>query len=210
MANYANYSDFNKPYTSVDNLSIINTNKFFKQDLPEFMLYQDRSMAKQNKQLNKMTNYNNDENRIMATKGIQVGVQGKTGCDDPDPVTELFFSDENVLRVQKLIRREVQLRTNGQYKLEVDQDEADLIIAMRAVLFDMYGGRFLPFKIKHQVKELNRRVINYIVPDMISEMKQEYGYIKEINKPLEPIDRPVNVSGAGRKNLPSITTVWTR
>ena len=210
MSNYANYSDFNKLYSSVNGGSNINTNKFFKQDLPEFMLYQDRSTHKSNKPNNRMTKYNNDENRVTATKGIQIGIQGDTGCDEVDPVTELFFSQENMNRIQKLIKQDVKLRTNGQYRLEVDQDEADLLIGMRAVFFDMYGARFLPFKIKHQVKELNRKVVNYLVPNMVSEMKQEYGYIKEINKPLEPIDRPINVSSAGRLNLPSITTTWTR
>jgi hypothetical protein len=81
---------------------------------------------------------------------------------------------------------------------------------MRAVLFDMYGGRFLPFKIKHQVKELNRRLLNYVVPDLLSNIKQEYAYLKEINQPLRPLNQPISMSSAGRKNLPSITTVWTR
>ena len=43
---------------------------------------------------------------------------------------------------------------------------------------------------------------------MITEIKQFYGYLKEINEPLKPIDRPINVNNAGRKTLPSLTSVW--
>ena len=43
---------------------------------------------------------------------------------------------------------------------------------------------------------------------MITEIKQTYGYIKEINEPIKPIPRPMNVNNAGRKTLPSITTTY--
>lgn len=213
MSQFTNFSDFNNSYKSAassnDNFSTYNTNKFYKQNLPEFQLYQEnRSQSKHSYKKSKMKPMN-DENMVTATKGIFNGAGGLVGdCSAPDPVTELFFSSENMDRVQKMIRREVKFRTNNEYELDVDQDEADLLVSMRAVLFDMYGGRFLPFKIKHQVKELNRKVLNYIVPDIVSNMKQEYGYIKEINKPLEPMIRPMNVSSI--RNLPSITTIWTR
>jgi hypothetical protein len=203
--NYSNlnrsYADASKSLTYIDNLGSSKgyysdkTNQFG--DEPSFMLYQE--------------GYNNNlcENpsqfAIEATKGILVGVDD---CVSLDPVTKLYFSAENVARIQKMIRREVYIRTNGQYKLETDQDESDLMIAMRAVFFDMYGARFLPFKIVKQVKELNRKTINYIMPDMITQMKQSYGYLKEINQPLNTIMRPINANHAGRRTLPSITTIW--
>lgn len=178
-----NYSDFNNSYKK----------SFFKTE-PAFIVYQEDN-ARTNKY--KLS----DENRMTATKGIL--------CEDEvDPVTELFFSPENMKRIQKMIRHEAYIRTNGGFKLEVDQDESDLLVAMRAVFFDTYGARFLPFKIKRQVKDLNIKVVNYILPDMISEMKQGYGYLKEINEPIKPLMRPLNVNNAGRRTLPSITTIW--
>ena len=73
---------------------------------------------------------------------------------------------------------------------------------MRAVFIE--HSRFLPNKIIRQIKELNRLTVEYIVPDMITEIKQTYGYIKEINEPLKPLPRPMNVNNAGRKTLPSL------
>ena len=81
-----------------------------------------------------------------------------------------------------------------------EQDDSDLLIAMRAIYFQ--EGRFLPqniMPIDYQVKKLNIKVINYIYPDLMTNIKQEYYYVKEINEPIKTIDRPVNVNIKGSK-----------
>jgi len=138
-------------------------------------------------------NYNNMG--VTAMKGIQINSE----------LSKLFFSDRNIKRIQKMIRKEVYRRTNGEFRLDVDQELRDLFIAMRAVY--MEHARFLPNQIVRQVKRLNLKVIDEIVPGMITEIKQEYGYLKEINKPLTMIPLPLNANNAGRRTLPSVTTV---
>ena len=108
--------------------------------------------------------------------------------------------------IQKKIKEEVEQRTKSQYQLDEDQDESDLTIAMRAVYLDKCKN--LVGKAVHQVKLLNQQTVDYIVPDLISNIKQYFGYIKNINQPLQPMMRPMNVNNAGRKLLPSITTLW--
>ena len=77
---------------------------------------------------------------------------------------------------------------------------------MRAVYIqDSYNS---PYRIIHQVKELNEKVINRILPDMMSNIKQNEEYLNIIDKPIDPIPLPVNVSRAGRLSLPSVTTIW--
>lgn len=143
-------------------------------------------------------------------KDYQVGLKGVFSRDDysGEPVGELFFSEKNIKRIQKLIKLEIAQRTNNKIILDEDQDAADLVIAMRGV-YQMYGY-FQPTKVVHQVKILNHKLVNFIVPDMLTEIKQYYGYLKDINEPLKPIDRPMNVSNAGRRTLPSISTLWSR
>lgn len=131
-----------------------------------------------------------------AIKGIQC--QGE--------LSKTFFSDQNIRRLQKQIKNEIFKRTNGEFRLDVDQEQRDLYIVMRAVYLEY--AKFLPNQVIRQVKGLNEKVVSEIVPGMITEMKQEYGYIKEINKPLSPIARPLNMGNAGRKQLPSITTTF--
>jgi hypothetical protein len=124
----------------------------------------------------------------------------------PTPLGEVFFSRENIDRLQKKIRREIFVRSSGKYKLDVDQDESDLLIVMRAVyISDSLNS---PYRIVHQVKELNHKTIERIVPDMLSMIKQDEEYVKQLDKPIEPIALPVNVSRAGRLSLPSVTTTF--
>lgn len=117
-----------------------------------------------------------------------------------DPVGREFFSKKNILTLQGKIKTKVYMETNGKVVLEDDQDDSDLLIAMRAMYYQ--EGRFLPanvMPIDYQVKKLNIKVINYIYPDLMTNIKQQYYYIKEINEPIKPIDRPVNVSIKGSK-----------
>lgn len=135
-----------------------------------------------------------------------MGAEAIKGLHSNTEMSKLFFSDKNIRRLQKKIRNEIFYRTDGEFRLDVDQEQRDLFTVMRATYFE--HGRFYPNQVVRQVKRLNQIVVNEIVPGIITEIKQEYGYIREINKPLNPIDRPLNVSNAGRRQLPSFTTTF--
>lgn len=128
------------------------------------------------------------------------------GIASESELSKLYFSDENFKRLQKMIRKEVFARTNGEFRLDTDQEKLDLFIVMKAVYIEY--ARFLPDQIVRQVKRLNEKVISEITPGIITELRQYYGYLKEINKPLSPIARPLNASNKGRLILPSISTTW--
>ena len=121
-------------------------------------------------------------------------------------ITRIFFSNENMKRIQRKIRDEICRITKGQYTLECDQDESDLTIIMRAVYID--NCKNLPDNPIRQVKILNQQTVDYLIPDLISSVKQYFGYIRDINQPLQPIARPMNASFGGRKALPSPSTMW--
>jgi hypothetical protein len=194
------YGQF-EPFSSYQNLNNnLNKNKKLnkKQNDPfcgvnelEYPMYQDPS-KKYNKKV-----YQSD---------AQLGDKGLWCNDETDKISRVFFGEENMHRVQKQLRNEVFTRTKGQFTMDVDQDESKLIIVMRAVLEEY--GRFLPNQVVRQIKELNKIVINQIAPDMVTEVLQGYGYIKDSNNPIRPISRPMNVNRAGRRTLPSITTMW--
>ncbi len=117
-----------------------------------------------------------------------------------------FFTKENMNYIQKRIKQMIYQKTNGKVLMDCDQDESDILIAMRHIY--VTEGRFLPENIDFQVERLNKRLLNQIVPDMITAIKQDWGYQKLINEPLHPIDRPISESARGRKLLPSITSIW--
>lgn len=126
--------------------------------------------------------------------------------DCPPETMRVFFSEDNLKRIQKGIRREVYKRSYGKFKLKVDQNVNHLLIAMIAVV--RLHAKFLPTKIIRQVKRLNEEAIQYIVPDLMTNLKQQYSYIQDITNPLQPLPDPINVNQAGRNQLRSVTAVW--
>lgn len=119
---------------------------------------------------------------------------------------KLFFSSKNMKRLQKQLRKEIFISTNGKYKMSVDQDKNDLLVIMISVFKN--HALHSPKNIIRQTKNLNKIVIETILPDIITNIKQYYSYLSDINKPLEPIARPVNMSNKGRRIGESITTTF--
>ncbi|ATZ80627.1 hypothetical protein BMW23_058 [Bodo saltans virus] len=146
---------------------------------------------------NKFSDYYDGGASSFALGGMQI---------ENTPVSLLFFSDENVKRIQKLLKRGIADMSKGKFILEEDQDENDLFIVMRAVFLD--SGLNLPTHIVSQVKELNKKTVEYILPDMYTNVKQAYGYLQEINNPRKIMSLPLNVNKTQRGDLPSVTSLW--
>jgi hypothetical protein len=102
-----------------------------------------------------------------------------------------FFSIENINTINNLLILEVFNRTNKEYKI-VKQSERSLLIVMRYVYIEYSNN--LPYCIDMQINILNRQVVNEVTPDIITAITQHTGYIKDINRPLEPPPLPINSS----------------
>jgi hypothetical protein len=126
--------------------------------------------------------------------------------DCPVETMRVFFSEKNIKRIQKMLRREISNRSYGKFNVTVDQNMTHVLIAMRAAM-KLYA-KFLPHKIVRQVKRLNEETVQYIVPDLMTNLKQQYSYIQDITNPLQPLPDPINVNQAGRNQLRSVTAVW--
>jgi len=185
-------------YSFIDNYK----NKDFVKQNP--LLYRDVESSQPNVKNYFWTGYEQTQNN-WATEGSIQKTMLKS-IYTPTPLGEIFFCPENIARLQKQIKREVFVRSNGKYKLNTDQNETDLLVVMRAVYIS--DAENSPYKIVHQVKELNHRTIERIVPDMLSMIKQDQKYLDELDKPIIPIPLPINVSRAGRLSLPSVTTLF--
>ena len=126
-------------------------------------------------------------------------------CNLPE-LFKVYFGKENIKRLQSNIKYEILVRTKGQFKLTVYQELNDLLIWMRAIWID--HAKVLPNKIVKQTKVLNNILLKQMMPDIVSNIQQQYGYIKDITQPRQIMPHPVNMNSAGRKQLPSITTLW--
>lgn len=150
------------------------------------------------------SDYSQSQNNWATENSIQKSLV--KGVYQPTPLGELFFSQENINRIQKMIKYQVFVRTNGKYKLEVDQNESDVLVVMRDIYITC--GKNMPYQLVRQVKELNHKTIEKIIPDMITMIKQDDEYIKQLDKPINPIPLPVCVNSKGRTSLPSVTTTF--
>lgn len=124
----------------------------------------------------------------------------------PSEVAKVFFSVTNIKRIQKQIKREIYARSYKKFKLSEDQNVLDLLQSM-IVVYGQYG-KDLPTSVTRQVKLLNVQTVEYITPDMITNLKQHYGYLDDIKNPINPIELPLNVNNAGRMNLPGIAFAY--
>ena len=110
------------------------------------------------------------------------------------PLNTLFFSAFNVNLLQRAIRQDFKNRTG----ISVDyQSEDDLFAIMRVVFINNSGNHNV--RVNEQVKMMNTMVIKTAVGQIQSGVSQYMGYVHDMDRGLEPIDRPVNTTTFGNK-----------
>jgi hypothetical protein len=116
------------------------------------------------------------------------------------PVSGAFFSVENVSRIQQLIRKGVFDRSQPKGYVIDDQSTDELKIIMRAIYYQY--GRNLPKDVRAQVEDLNRKVVDWSVPHILSAVDHYHFYLKDISHMPVPLAQPQHLSRAGTKSLP--------
>ena len=143
------------------------------------------------------TNNNNNNNSFKneALKGIQ---QDST-------LSFLFFSNDNMSTVQKLIRYHVWLQSSKKWIIG-DQSAIELEIVMRSIYLQYSEN--LNCKFREQINKLNSLVTNYCVSNVLAEVQQYLGYLDNVQNLPNPIPLPQNLSTSGTKTLRSVTTTF--
>ncbi len=112
----------------------------------------------------------------------------------PTPLNNLFFSEFN----QNLLQRGIREKVKQLYKIKIDYQNKQDIIAIMRVMFIANSGN--PYgNVCQQVKYINEMVINKATEQIATGLSQYYGYINDINSPITPLDLPTNVSTYGNK-----------
>ena len=124
----------------------------------------------------------------------------------PSKVAREYFSVKNIQRIQKGIRREIYNRSYKKFRLTEDQNVLDLLQVM-IVIYDQ-NTKDIPDHIVRQVKVLNDITIQYVVPDIKTNIEQHYGYLDDIKNPVNPMPQPLNVNHAGRNQLRGIAQLY--
>lgn len=124
------------------------------------------------------------------------------------PVSALFFSKKNIDALQLGICNMVFNQSEGKYNIG-PQSEMDLKVIMRSMyLTSLRGGLngdIHPIaeqsSVIDQVRKLNKQVLDWSVPRIVSNIKQFERYKSDVSKLPNPMDRPSLVSSAGSKVL---------
>lgn len=104
------------------------------------------------------------------------------------PLSQAFFSQENMQIIQNGIRAGVYNKSNNQYIIGV-QDYDSLKIVMRSVFLQNSTNK--PTNIKEQIIELNKIVLNYCIQQVYGEAQGYMKYIDDVSTLPVPISHPV-------------------
>lgn len=115
-----------------------------------------------------------------------------------NPISDLYFSPNNVQVLQDGIRYKVWKDTNQQYVI-APQNEQELRIVMRSIYFQYAQHR--PNDIVEQVRALNAKVLEWVVPEVISNMRQFEKYRQDASQLPMPMDRAPLMTQKGTKVL---------
>ena len=119
---------------------------------------------------------------------------------EKSPVSQQFFSAENVERIQNRIRKEVYDRSMPKAYMIDKQSVDELKIIMRAMYLQY--ARNLPNDVEAQVADLNQKVCDWSVPHILSAIDHYYYYINDISHLPVPLAHSQHLSSAGTKSLP--------
>lgn len=112
-----------------------------------------------------------------------------SGLHGDNVIFSNFVSKKNIQIIQNAIRARIYDET----KLTIaEQDLTQILLIMRWMYFTYC--KHLPCKIAEQIKELNERTIVYIVPLVVTEVKQYHGYISDAYNTLKLQENPIQTT----------------
>jgi hypothetical protein len=195
--------------TPIAPVHLLNTNQFSSQleynHTPSDYIKKSDNIKKQRAVLVSDTDNSHDYKRTTDdTMGNFPYKHILTGIQEITPFSALFFSRQNVDELHRRVRYEVH-RTTG--KIISKQDEIELITIMRGTYLQHSLNPQYKSEYKAEINRLNNVVINELLTDLISNVQQYIGYIKDITSNPVPLATPINTSITGTKTGRSIMDI---
>ena len=119
---------------------------------------------------------------------------------ESNTLTKAFFSPANIKTIQNSIRMEVFNQSKPKGYVIDEQSVDELKIVMRGIYYQY--ARNLPNNIAEQVDDLNKKVLDWSVPHILSAVDHYYFYLNDISHMPVPLEKPQSMSSAGTKSLP--------
>ena len=121
-----------------------------------------------------------------------------TGNKSKSQMSALYFSQTNVDYLQDQMIERIYKKSNGKHII-TKQSEDELLIVMRSIYLQY--GKNNDTNLQYQINDLNERVLDYCVGNILMNIDQHYAYLKDITKEQEIMDKPQYVHIKGEKSL---------
>ena len=120
---------------------------------------------------------------------------------EQNDLSKTFFSQTNMKIIQTALRKEVYQKSQPKGYVIDKQSVEELKIIMRAIYLQY--ARNLPKDIPAQIDDLNKKVIDWSVPHILSAVDHYHFYINDISHLPVPLAHMQHLSRAGTKSLPA-------
>ena len=124
----------------------------------------------------------------MAAAGLRERNQSDVG--------RLFFSDPNVELLQERMRVGVRDATGLRIGRQSDDE---LTVVMRSIFLTECAH--LPDRVREQVVDLNAKVLEYCVENIVNELEMRGKFIRDLTQPREVMPHSINANVKGHRSL---------
>lgn len=132
------------------------------------------------------------------TGAVNYKEEALRGIQSKSLLSQVFFSKNNIDLLHNQIRYNVWLQSDKKHIIG-RQSDTELEIIMRSIYLQY--SKNLPYDIKNQIKELNSMILDYCIPNILSEVEQYLSYKVNVSKLPTPMARPKSLTSAGSKTL---------
>jgi len=120
------------------------------------------------------------------------------GNEESSVLSTVYFSKENVERLQKLMQQRVYQRSNGKYKIGYQNGDT-LKIMMRGIY--LQNAHRVSGEVPEQIRRLDELVLEHAVPQLMVEAESYLKYLHDSSTLVVPLDRPKNMTKKGEAPL---------
>ena len=113
-----------------------------------------------------------------------------------DKLSQVYFSSENINLIQQNIKKNIYDKSGHMIQ---NQSYDNLKIIMRSIYLQY--AKHINSNIKAQIKELNKLVYNYCIPNILSNIQLYIGFKKQVSELPQQMARPKYLSNAGLKSI---------
>ena len=148
--------------------------------------------------MSKLPTFNIPSYQIASVNNKRYAQEATNGQLVVNEVSSLFFSEANIEALQQGLRYRVWVETNGKYTIGRQSDQ-ELKIVMRSIYFQF--GKNAYGDCVGQVRILNGKVLDWVVPEILSNLLQYSTYRRDASTLPMPLERAQLSTSKGTKVL---------